>query len=180
LNHYISKISTVLFIDDDTDILEVLSESMIDVFLKVYTANSARKGIELLSQHKIDCVVTDYAMPEMNGLIFVDYLKSQYPLLPVMLLTGHANAPELLPALEDRVCDIVTKPFKFEILVSRICSALVAPRFESLLVRVGEELLPEMKFPDIYLLTPSERSKFFIQLDSMIRSRLLTIKSKKE
>jgi CheY-like chemotaxis protein len=178
LRHKISEISTILFIDDDPDILELLKESVEDMFLKVYTASSARKGIEILSQHKIDCVITDYAMPEMNGLMFVDYIKGIHPSLPIIILTGHSNSLEIFSALEDRVYDIITKPFQKELLVNRISCSLIEPMYESLLLQVAGSILPDLKIPNIFNLSSKDRSKYLIQLDSLIRSKLLTKNNK--
>lgn len=123
----ISVGSNILLVDDDQEILESTMDGLSPKFERVYLASSARKAIEILQNNKIDLVVTDYAMPEMDGLSLIKFIKSNYPIIPVILLTGNTESPEVILGLESGVFDIVEKPFRIQVLSNRIENGLLVP-----------------------------------------------------
>lgn len=98
----------ILVIDDDSLVLSATADLLNDLGYSVVEANSALRGLEILENDpRFDVVITDYAMPGMTGLVFIERLKVLYPGLPCILATGFADAPELLEAAVVRLA----KPF---------------------------------------------------------------------
>lgn len=84
---------TILLVDDEPDILESYQRLLEHVLeARVLTAASPREGLKLLNQVHVDAVVSDFKMPEMNGLEFLSRVRTIEPGLPVLLFTAFADA----------------------------------------------------------------------------------------
>jgi len=102
----------ILVVDDDPLILELFRDSLQDLSLEVTTANSAIEALKL-DFSKIDCVVTDIMMPEMNGVEFINNLIAQGHQKIIFFITGYKDYPrEQLNAYNPRA--IIFKPFDIE------------------------------------------------------------------
>jgi len=81
---------TVLLVDEDTEVLE-LTETFLeraDEGFDVHPETSADEGLERLESGSYDCVVSDYAMPEMTGREFLESVHERRPGLPFFFFTG--------------------------------------------------------------------------------------------
>jgi len=85
---------TVLVVDDDPGILHVLSSGLSRVLagFEVMTASNGREAIDLMAQRPPDVLVTDLAMPVMDGFALISHVTNHRPTLPVVVLTGIAPA----------------------------------------------------------------------------------------
>ena len=116
---------SVLAVDDDVLVLENIAAMLDDLGHAVIEARSGEQAVELLGRTpKIDIVVTDYAMPGMNGLQLADAVASERPGTPVVLCTGYA---ELLDSTRPHLPRI-SKPFDQATLVAAIEEAMRAAR----------------------------------------------------
>jgi len=100
----------VLHVDDDAGLLEVARsflESEGD--LSVVTATSAADGLAVLDDERVDCVVSDYDMPGMDGLAFLDALRERGCDRPFILYTGHGNEAVASEAISRGVDDYLRK-----------------------------------------------------------------------
>ena len=68
--------------------------------VKVVYANNGREALEVIAREKPDLVLTDMQMPEMNGLELVEAIRSQHPLVPVILMTAHGSEELAIQALQ--------------------------------------------------------------------------------
>ena len=95
---------TVLYVDDEQALLELGK-----IFLEqsgsitVETALSAQEGIESLNKKAFDCVISDYQMPEMNGLAFLKHLRKENNLIPFILFTGRGREEVVIDAVNNGV-----------------------------------------------------------------------------
>ena len=87
--------TTLLCIDDQAHYLPVRKAVLESRGFEVFTASSGREGLEILRKHKIDGVVLDYRMPEMNGGEVANEIRRSWPDLPIVLLSGF---PHEIPA----------------------------------------------------------------------------------
>lgn len=81
----------ILVVDDEPSILFGLSEGLADVRrrIEVVTAPGGQEAIDILEARKIDLVLTDLRMPEVDGFELLTYLRRNHPHLPVILMTAH-------------------------------------------------------------------------------------------
>jgi CheY-like chemotaxis protein len=111
---------SVLAVDDDLLVLDNLAAMLDDLGHAVIEARSGEEAVELLRRTpKIDIVVTDYAMPGMNGLQLAEAVAIQCPGTPVVLCTGYADLPESTRPHLPRI----SKPFDQAALVAAIDEA---------------------------------------------------------
>ena len=79
---------TVLVVDDDRDLRYLLSARLVSAGYMVYGAANGLEALEQMEQHSIDVVLTDYRMPEMDGLEFLSVSRAKWPGTPVVVYSG--------------------------------------------------------------------------------------------
>ena len=98
----------VLAVDDDGLVLTNTIAMLDDLGHTGISASSGKEALNILrQQNSVDLVITDYAMPQMNGLQLADAIKKEWPELPVMIATGFA---EMEPETETSLPKLA-KPF---------------------------------------------------------------------
>lgn len=110
---------TVLVADDDRDIVKLITESLkFEQFIAI-PAYSGREALSILKENKIDFVVLDIMMPEMDGLEVCRSIRSEYN-IPILLLSARDRDMDKIIGLEIGADDYMTKPFSIQELTSRI------------------------------------------------------------
>ena len=110
----------ILIIDDEKDILKLLSMSLRIDGYQTLTASSGKEGIEVFKQEKPDIVLTDIKMPEMTGLEVLKNIKEINPHAQVIIITGHGAIDSAIEALQYGASDFINKPVKSEALAVAI------------------------------------------------------------
>lgn len=101
----------VLVVDDDQDLLDVLTEWLTLSGFQVQTASDGMQAIAMVKQQPVDLVISDLVMPGLNGLQLLSMLKALDPLIMVIILTGHGTMHDAIAALrEGRAFDFLEKP----------------------------------------------------------------------
>jgi two-component system response regulator PilR (NtrC family) len=120
-----------LVIDDEPDILELLSMTLEGMSIDCVPAESLSQAEQALKQQTFDFCLTDMRLPDGNGLEFVTKLKSTFPDLPVAVITAHGNMDLAVQALKSGAFDFVSKPIKLRILRDLVATALkLSPKKE--------------------------------------------------
>ena len=101
---------TMLLVDDDPDLCELVRFGMAAQQIQVIARGSGDEAFAYISQHEIDVVVTDLAMPGMHGLELIDRIVTNRPELPVIVLTGAGDFETAVGAMRAGAYDFVTKP----------------------------------------------------------------------
>jgi len=119
---------TVLHVDDDPAFLEMVGTFLEreDDRLDVETAESAAEGVERLAEGGVDCVVSDYDIPERNGIAFLERVREDHPDLPFILFTGKGSEEVASDAISAGVTDYLQKQAgddRYALLANRIRNA---------------------------------------------------------
>ncbi len=119
----------VLYVDDDRSVAEVVKASLerADEQLCVRTAMTVKSGLEILAEGEIDCVVSDYAMPRMNGIAFLETVREDRPELPFFLFTAKGSETVASEAISAGVTDYLRKGTgkdQYLVLANRIRNAV--------------------------------------------------------
>ena len=114
--------ATILVVDDDPVILQLLQVNFEMEGFTVITAADGREGVARTRADRPDIVVSDVMMPRMSGLELVAELKADPDTasIPVLLLTAKAQQADVSSGLEQGADDYVTKPFEPLDLVDRV------------------------------------------------------------
>ena len=114
----------VLLIDDETVFLDSMSKVLGARGYQVGVARSGAAGLEELGAHQYDVVVLDQRMPGMDGVTTLDHIRRAHPILPVIMLSGHAQMATAVDAMNRGAVDYLLKPAQVERLCERIDSAM--------------------------------------------------------
>ena len=101
----------VLLVDDDRDLLRLLSMRLQASGYRVLTADCIQGARTLLGVERFDLVLSDVRLPDGDGLALFEDIRRQHPALPVILLTAHGTIPDAVEATSRGVADYLTKPF---------------------------------------------------------------------
>ncbi len=113
-----------LVIDDEPDILELLTMTLSGMSIDCVTAENLAQAHQALKQQKFDLCFTDMRLPDGNGLDFVKAIQKQCPELPVAVITAHGNVDHAVEALKSGAFDFVSKPLKLRMLRDLVEAAL--------------------------------------------------------
>ena len=103
---------TVLAVDDDIEILEVLELTLSEDY-RVLLAKGAQEALDILSKEEVDLTIADQRMPGRSGVEFLEKTLEYNPRMIKILLTGYADADDLIKAInQGRVYKYITKPFR--------------------------------------------------------------------
>jgi two-component system, response regulator, stage 0 sporulation protein F len=117
---------TVLLIDDELDCLKSLGEIISYLGHQVIARPDAKAALTVLRESaKIDLVITDYRMPEMDGLEFIILMKRIFPSVPIILLTGYGEIETYLKSLSLGVFEFVNKPVRVKELDRIVKAAII-------------------------------------------------------
>ena len=101
---------TLLLVDDDPDLCELVVFGLKPQGMNVVARTSGEEAFAYLVANEVDVVVTDLAMPGMHGFELIDRIVSNRPDLPVIVLTGAGDFPTAVGAMRAGAYDFVTKP----------------------------------------------------------------------
>jgi two-component system response regulator GlrR len=116
--------NTILLVDDDPDILKLLSLRLVAAGYGVRAVDSGEKALAVLAASRPELVITDLKMGGMDGLALFDEIRKQAPMLPVIILTAHGTIPDAVAATRRGVFGFQTKPFDGKHLLEQVEQAL--------------------------------------------------------
>jgi len=121
-----AKKKTILVIEDDADMVELLEYNLTQEGYQVVSAPSGEEGLDRISSKRPDLVVLDLMLPGMDGLEACKLLKRDPKTehIPVVMLTAKGEEADIVTGLELGADDYITKPFSPKVLVARIRAVL--------------------------------------------------------
>lgn len=114
----------VLIVDDEDDIRSVLTEFFLSQNYLVACAKDGKEALNLILNETFDLIISDYLMPEMDGLNLVKYLSEARIDVPVIWISGNANLTHYREGWRNGLFDYIEKPFRLETLHEAVKKAL--------------------------------------------------------
>lgn len=118
------KPANLLLVDDDPSLLKLLGMRLTSEGFHVTTAESGQEALRLLAREKIDLVISDLRMDEMDGMALFAEIQKHQPGMPVIILTAHGSIPDAVAATQQGVFSFLTKPVDRDALYKAIDEAL--------------------------------------------------------
>lgn len=146
----------VLIIDDDPEIIWILSEAIQEEGYHIFSAEGGHAGLKIAKAENPELVLLDLKMPDMNGLEVLEKIKSQYKNTSVIILSAHGEAKMVVKAMQAGATDFVTKPFDKDELIITINKVLehrkLETEVENLKRKLKTKLYPENFIGDSHLI----------------------------
>ncbi len=131
----ILKSLNILYIEDEKNIRENISNTLKIICSKVFPAESIEEAIKIKDENRVDVIISDINLPNMSGLEYVKKLRENNFNTPIILLSAHTDTEYLLEAAKLKLVDYLVKPIDF----SELNNALLKASEE--LVKKGDYIL---------------------------------------
>lgn len=143
-----TEVSTLLFVDDEANILNSLKRLFRPLGYRILTAESGAAGLQVFGQNKIDLVISDMRMPEMSGAQFLEQVRARWPDAVRILLTGYADVTSTIDAInKGEIYRYISKPWDDNDIILTVRHALERKnlecekeRLEALTLKQNEDL----------------------------------------
>ena len=114
---------SVLVVDDDRTVRETLADFFDTLGYAARTAASASEGRQAAAEHAPDVVLVDLRLPDASGLLLLEALRADDPELGIIMLTGHADVPTAVRAMQQGALDFLEKPVDLDALDAAVTRA---------------------------------------------------------
>ncbi len=139
---------TILIVDDDPELRETLAEQFgYDDEFEVLTADAAKPGMELAQSERVDIILFDVGLPDMDGREACRILRKSGVTTPIILFTAQSSDADHVLGLRSGANDFLAKPISFVVLLERVHNQLRRhEQSEDAVLQVGPyEFRPAMK-----------------------------------
>ena len=115
---------SVLIVDDEPDIRELLDITLSRMGLMTHAAATLAEARELVAREQPDLCLTDMRLPDGNGISLVEHIQQDFPHIPVAMITAHGSVEAAIAALKAGAFDFISKPIELETLRRLVTTAL--------------------------------------------------------
>jgi DNA-binding NtrC family response regulator len=116
--------ANVLLVDDEVPFVETMTKRLTKRDLDVSSAFNGQEALDILEKSRsIEVVILDVKMPGMDGLETLQKIRKKYPLVEVVMLTGHATVESAIDGMKLGAFDYLMKPCDMDILISKVGEA---------------------------------------------------------
>lgn len=118
------SVANVLLVDDEAPFVETMTKRLTKRELKVVSALSGEEGLGKLEEHPgTEVVILDVKMPGLDGIDTLKEMKKHFPLVEVIMLTGHATVESAIEGMKLGAFDYLMKPCDMETLLAKVTEA---------------------------------------------------------
>ncbi len=115
---------SVLIVDDEPDIRELLDITLSRMGLHTHSAATLKEAREIVAREQPDLCLTDMRLPDGNGISLIEHIQQEFPHIPVAMITAHGSVEAAIAALKAGAFDFISKPIELENLRRLVSSAL--------------------------------------------------------
>lgn len=139
---------SVLIVDDEPDIRELLEITLLRMGLKTYSAKNVEEAIVSLQQTPPDLCLTDMKLPDGTGIDIVRYINNKMPHIPVAVITAFGSMDTAITSLKSGAYDFVSKPVDLSKLRDLVATALELSKKNAESQAKSKEDTPNQKIPN--------------------------------
>ncbi|WP_299780947.1 sigma-54 dependent transcriptional regulator [uncultured Formosa sp.] len=121
----------ILLVDDDIHILELLQRHLQALQYHTFKALSVKEAVTILKDTKIDVLITDLNMPEIDGFELLKFTSEHYPKTGKLVITGFPSIQDSLTVIKSGVVEYLTKPFTKNELINALNKTLAQNKYQS-------------------------------------------------
>ncbi|MBC8197976.1 MAG: sigma-54-dependent Fis family transcriptional regulator [Candidatus Marinimicrobia bacterium] len=147
----------LLIVDDDFAIRSFLEEALKDVGYQVEKADNGKSAIKILENQKIDLIITDLKMPEVDGLELLSIVKEKFQDTGLLLMSAYGTVDDAVQAMKIGAFDFVTKPFSITEIETRVKRFFEFQDLKTENVKLKKKISSEEKYTS--LIGNSEKMK---------------------
>ena len=123
------SIANVLLVDDEVEFVETFSERLIMRNLEISKALSGEAALQLLEKNtNTEVVILDVKMPGMDGIATLAEIKKRFPLVEVIMLSGHADVESAIDGMKQGAFDYLMKPCDMDQIITKVTEAAAKKR----------------------------------------------------
>ena len=123
------SIANVLLVDDETEFVETFSERLELRNLNVSKAFSGQEALQLLETNQdTEVVILDVKMPGMDGIETLTEIKKKFPLMEVIMLSGHSTVESAIEGMKKGAFDYLMKPCDMDQIIAKVSEAVAKKR----------------------------------------------------
>ncbi len=123
------SIANVLMVDDEVDFVETFSERLVMRNLEISKAFSAEEALQALEKnHNLEVVILDVKMPGMDGIETLAEIKKKFPLVEVIMLSGHSTVESAIDGMKKGAFDYLMKPCDMDQIIAKVTEAAAKKR----------------------------------------------------
>jgi len=128
----------LMMVDDEERFLSTTKKLLARKGYDALTATSGAEALEMLASHPVDVVILDVKMPGMDGMETLKEMKRRFPLVEVIMLTGHATVESAVEGLKSGATDYLVKPTDIDELLEKATEAFEKRRHIEEKIRVAQ------------------------------------------
>jgi DNA-binding NtrC family response regulator len=102
----------ILVVDDEQRVRDEIAEFLVENKYQVFKAGLPSEAFTILSENRIDLVILDIKLPEMDGISVLKIIKETYPDIEVIMISGHGDMGSVIEAMRNDAADFFPKPFR--------------------------------------------------------------------
>jgi two-component system response regulator GlrR len=119
-----TRSAKVLVVDDDASVLEIITDMLNYKGYTVFPFRSGAEAVKSMEAEKPDIIITDFYMPNLDGLELAEQIKEEYPNIPIVLLTGSFAPQSEIDPFYRNVDLVLTKPVGWQQLLEAVSKLL--------------------------------------------------------
>jgi DNA-binding NtrC family response regulator len=122
-------IANVLLVDDEVSFVEAFSERLVMRNVEIFKALSGEEALRILEKNNdIEVVILDVKMPGMDGIETLAAIKKKFPLVEVIMLSGHADVESAIDGMKQGAFDYLMKPSDIDQIITKVTEACAKKR----------------------------------------------------
>lgn len=136
--------SKILIVEDDISFCKLLEKFLSKNAYTVNLSFSAAEARLAIQKENFDLILTDLRLPDADGIDLLTEIKTDYPAIPVILMTGYSEVSTAVKAIKNGASDYISKPFNPDEVLAVISNALVSEKTTSIPQKKNDKVVKEV------------------------------------